>query len=203
MTTIEDIRIRKILDSRGNQTVEVEVLTEHGFGSCAAPSGASTGKYEVMSYPKNDIDFAINNCDMLFDKIIGHDAHYQSEIDALLHEIDGTNNFSRIGGNIQFAYERLQIKGEFVIGEEEVPGASKNEHEGLYLQFLGEATEKVYGVARYGYWKPKGGDRVTRITIGLGYDLIENVSLRGEYQINDETPSVDNNLFSMQAVLNF
>jgi len=110
---------------------------------------------------------------------------------------------SRIGGDIQFAYERLQIKGEFVIGEEEVPGASKNEHEGLYLQFLGEATEKVYGVARYGYWKPKGGDRVTRITIGLGYDLIENVSLRGEYQINDETPSVDNNLFSMQAVLSF
>lgn len=110
---------------------------------------------------------------------------------------------SRIGGDVQFAYERLEIKGEFVKGEEEVPGARKNEHEGLYLQLLGKATEKVYGVARYGYWKPKGGDRVTRITIGLGYDPIENVSLRGEYQINDETPSVDNNLFSLQAVLSF
>ena len=110
---------------------------------------------------------------------------------------------SRIGGDVQFAYERLEIKGEFVKGEEEVPGARKNEHEGLYLQLLGKATEKVYGVARYGYWKPKGGDRVTRITIGLGYDLIENVSLRGEYQTNDETPNVDNNLFSLQAVLSF
>ena len=110
---------------------------------------------------------------------------------------------SRIGGDIQFVYERLQIKGEFVMGGEEVPGASKNEHEGLYLQLLGEATEKVYGVARYGYWKPKGGDKVTRTTIGLGYDLGENISLRSEYQINNETPSVDDNLFSMQAVISF
>ncbi len=110
---------------------------------------------------------------------------------------------SRIGGDVQFAYERLEIKGEFVKGEEEVLGARKNEHEGLYLQLLGKATEKVYGVARYGYWKPKGGGRVTRVTIGLGYDLIENVSLRGEYQINDETPGVDDNLFSVQAVLSF
>jgi len=119
--------------------------------------------------------------------------------------LDGTADeaLSRIGGDIQFAYERLQIKGEFVRGEEEVPGGTDNEHQGYYIQLLGEATEKVYGVARFGYWKPKGGDRVTRITIGLGYDLIENVSLRGEYQINDETPNVDNNLFSMQAVLSF
>lgn len=119
--------------------------------------------------------------------------------------LDGTARqaLSRIGGDIQFVYERLQIKGEFVMGGEEVPGASKNEHDGFYLQLLGEATEKVYGVARYGYWKPKGGDRVTRITIGVGYDLIENVSLRGEYQINSETSSVDDNLFSMQAVISF
>ncbi len=110
---------------------------------------------------------------------------------------------SRIGGDIQFAYERLQIKGEFVKGEEEVSGDPDREHEGCYLQLLGQATEKVYGVARYGYWKPKGGDRVTKFTIGLGYDLIENVSLRGEYQINDETPSVDDNLFSMQVVISF
>lgn len=103
MTIIEDIRIRKILDSRGNQTIEVEVLTEHGYGVCSAPSGASTGKYEVVSYPKNDIDFAIENCKSFFDKIIGHDAFYQREIDALLHEIDGTDNFSKIGGNISVA----------------------------------------------------------------------------------------------------
>ncbi len=119
--------------------------------------------------------------------------------------LDGTADeaLSRIGGDIQFVYERLQIKGEFVRGEEEVPGGTDNEHQGYYIQLLGEATEKVYAVTRFGYWKPKGGDRVTRITIGLGYDLIENVSLRSEYQINDETPSVDNNLFSVQAILSF
>ncbi|MFB0526914.1 MAG: hypothetical protein ACETVO_05545 [bacterium] len=110
---------------------------------------------------------------------------------------------SRIGGDIQFVQEPLEAKGEFIKGEEELPGAGKNEHEGLYIQLLGRASEKGYGVIRYGYWKPKGDDRVTRITIGLGYDLIENVSLRGEYQINDETLSVDNNLFSVQAVLSF
>lgn len=119
--------------------------------------------------------------------------------------LDGTARqaLSRIGGDIQFVYERLQIKGEFVMGGEEVPGAGENEHDGFYLQLLGEATEKVYGVARYGYWKPKGGDKVTRTTIGLGYDLGENISLRSEYQVNGETPSVDDNLFSMQAVISF
>jgi len=119
--------------------------------------------------------------------------------------LDGTTKeaFSRIGGDIQFAYERLQIKGEFVKGEEETLGGGESEHDGFYLQLLGETTEKVYGVARYGYWKPKRGDKVTRTTIGLGYDLGENISLRSEYQINGETPSVDDNLFSMQAVISF
>ena len=120
--------------------------------------------------------------------------------------LDGTAEeaFSRIGGDIQFAYERLQIKGEFVKGkEEDTPGIGENEHDGFYLQLLGEATGKVYGVARYGYWKLKGGDKVTRVTIGLGYDLGENISLRSEYQINNETSNVDDNLFSMQVVMSF
>jgi len=110
---------------------------------------------------------------------------------------------SRIGGDIQFAYQSLQIKGEFIKGKEEIPGAPDSEHEGCYIQLLGKATEKLYGVTRYGYWKPKGGDRVTRVTLGLGYDLVENISLRSEYQINGETPSVDDNLFSTQVVISF
>ncbi len=110
---------------------------------------------------------------------------------------------SRMGGDVQFAYERLDIKGELVTGKEEFPGGAKSEHEGFYVQLLGRATEKGYGVVRYGYWKPKGDDGVTRVTMGLGYDLIENLSLRSEYQINGETPSVDDNLFSVQAVLSF
>ncbi|MEW5761247.1 MAG: hypothetical protein AB1779_10840, partial [Candidatus Thermoplasmatota archaeon] len=50
MSKIKDIKIRKILDSRGNWTVEVDVLSANGFGRCSAPAGASTGKYEVIAY---------------------------------------------------------------------------------------------------------------------------------------------------------
>jgi len=119
--------------------------------------------------------------------------------------LDGTaeETLSRIGGDIQFVYQSFHIKGEYIKGEKEVPGGPDNEHEGFYIQLLGQGTEKLYGVARYGYWKPKGADRITRISIGLGYDLAENISLRGEYQIDGETPSVDNNLFSTQVVVSF
>jgi len=119
--------------------------------------------------------------------------------------LDGTAEeaLSRIGGDIQFVYQSLQIKGEYIKGVEEISGATDSEHEGWYIQLLGQATEKVYGVTRYGYWKPKGGDKVNRISIGLGYDLVENISLRSEYQINGETPSIDNNLFSLQVVVSF
>ncbi len=50
-SVIEDIRVRKILDSRGNPTLEVDVITWNGFGRAAAPSGASTGVREVVSFP--------------------------------------------------------------------------------------------------------------------------------------------------------
>jgi len=111
--------------------------------------------------------------------------------------------FSRAGGDIQFAYKFFQIKGEFVKGKEEIPASVANEHDCYYIQLLGKASEKVYGAVRYGCWKPKGGDEVTSFTAGLGYDITENVSLRSEYRINDETPNVDNDLFSAQAVVNF
>jgi hypothetical protein len=119
--------------------------------------------------------------------------------------LDGTAKeaLSRMGGDIQFAYEPLEIKGEYVKGEEELPGGGSNEQDGFYIQVLGKATEKLYGVTRYDYWKPKGGDSITRVTVGLGYDLVENISLRSEYQINNETPKEDNNLFSTQVVISF
>ena len=56
MTTIEDIVVRKILDSRGNPTVEVDVFTDEGFGRFAAPSGASTGIHEVSAFAEEGID---------------------------------------------------------------------------------------------------------------------------------------------------
>jgi len=129
---------------------------------------------------------------------LGFSYAYGPYLDTLAREA-----LSRIGGDIQFAYQSLVIKGEYIKGEEEVPGAPEREHDGFYIQLLGKATEKLYGVTRYCYWKPKGGDTVTRTTLGLGCDLLENISLRSEYQINGETPTVDNNFFSTQVVITF
>ena len=103
MSLIEDIVIRKILDSRGNPTVEVEVYTLSGYGRAAAPAGKSTGKYEVKAYPAGGIDAGIKYFKERMENLMGMDATRQEEIDAMLHEIDGTQDFSMLGGNIAVA----------------------------------------------------------------------------------------------------
>ena len=101
---IEDVYARKILDSRGNPTIEVDVVTRQGFGRCAAPSGASTGKYEVVAFPENSVDKAlIEVTENIAPELIGVDAEEQEVIDSILKEIDGTENFSNIGGNTAVA----------------------------------------------------------------------------------------------------
>ena len=104
MTIIKDLCIRKIMDSRGNPTVEVDIFTTTGFGRCAAPSGASVGTYEVMAFPKNGVDSAISFFKKsVVPKLVDMDASDQSGIDAALHELDGTEKFSKIGGNVAVA----------------------------------------------------------------------------------------------------
>ena len=104
MPAIDALRIRKILDSRGNATVEVDVRAGDVVGRAAAPSGASTGKHEVAAWPKGGVDEGI----ALFRKNVatrlrGVEASSQAEVDTLLHTIDGTKDFSRIGGNVAVA----------------------------------------------------------------------------------------------------
>lgn len=104
MTIIEEATVRKILDSRGEATVEVEISTAIATGRAAAPSGASTGKHEAVAFPKGGVDAAI----ALFEKdlqkeLVGRDSADQEEIDHLLRETDGTTNFSKIGGSIATA----------------------------------------------------------------------------------------------------
>ncbi len=104
ISEIVEARIRKILDSRGSETVEVEIFTKYGFGVSAAPSGASKGATEVKDFPTGGVDEGIR----LFRKEIagkleGVESTDQEGFDALLEEIDGTENFSRIGGNIAVA----------------------------------------------------------------------------------------------------
>ncbi len=109
MSVIVDIRAREILDSRGNPTVEVEVLTENGvMGRAAVPSGASTGKYEAVELRDNDktrylgkgVLNACNNIDdKLRDALIGEDVYEQRYIDDIMIELDGTENKANIGAN--------------------------------------------------------------------------------------------------------
>jgi len=109
MSVIVDIRSREILDSRGNPTVEVEVLTENGImGRAAVPSGASTGKYEAVELRDNDKSRylgkgVLNACNNVDDKIrealIGEDVFEQRYIDDIMIELDATENKSALGAN--------------------------------------------------------------------------------------------------------
>lgn len=104
MALIEKARVRKILDSRGDATVEVDIITSKGLGRASAPSGASTGKYEALAYPEEGIDAAIEKFDKeVGPKLLGFEVTAQKEIDKILHEIDGTSNFSSLGGNVAVA----------------------------------------------------------------------------------------------------
>lgn len=109
MSAIIDIRSREILDSRGNPTVEVEVLTEDGaVGRAAVPSGASTGKHEAVELRDDDKKRylgkgVLNACkhvdDEIREEVIGMDVFLQREIDQVMIEADGTKNKSRFGAN--------------------------------------------------------------------------------------------------------
>ncbi|MCD6241641.1 phosphopyruvate hydratase [Candidatus Bathyarchaeota archaeon] len=103
-TVIEDVIARKIFNSRGEETIEVDVITAGGFGRASAPSGASRGKAEATPYPKGGIEEAIRKVEQVIaPEIIGLNADNQGEIDSLLHSLDGTENFNNIGGNTAFA----------------------------------------------------------------------------------------------------
>ncbi|WP_324750245.1 phosphopyruvate hydratase [Sphingomonas sp. LY54] len=109
MTAILDVHARQILDSRGNPTVEVEVLLEDGsMGRAAVPSGASTGAHEAVEKRDGDKSRYLGKGVMqaveavrgeIADAITGLDAEDQPEIDALLIELDGTDNKARLGAN--------------------------------------------------------------------------------------------------------
>ena len=109
MSAIEDIQAREILDSRGNPTVEVDVLLEDGaFGRAAVPSGASTGAHEAVELRDGDTSRyggkgvlqAIEAVNMdIFDALVGADALDQAGLDQAMIDLDGTANKGRLGAN--------------------------------------------------------------------------------------------------------
>jgi len=103
-TIIEDVIARKTFNSRGDETIEVDVITNSGFGRASAPAGESRGKGEVVYYPPGGVDEAIKKVEELIaPELIGLNAEFQDEVDKTLHEIDNTNDFRVIGGNTAFA----------------------------------------------------------------------------------------------------
>ncbi|MAF98188.1 MAG: phosphopyruvate hydratase [Micavibrio sp.] len=109
MTAIIDIHARQILDSRGNPTVEVDVVLESGAeGRAAVPSGASTGAYEACELRDGDksvylgkgVEKAVDNVNgEITEALLGLDAEEQLYIDETMIELDGTENKSRLGAN--------------------------------------------------------------------------------------------------------
>jgi enolase len=108
-TTIVDVTAREILDSRGNPTVEVDVLLDDGsFGRFAVPSGASTGAYEACElrdtkkkrYMGKGVLTAVKNVnEVIAPEVLGMDATAQEELDKFLCDLDGTANKSKLGAN--------------------------------------------------------------------------------------------------------
>src|SRR5438132_8627325 len=106
---ISHLHAREILDSRGNPTVEVEVILEDGAtGRAAVPSGASTGAYEAVELRDGDkkrylgrgTTKAVSNVnDTIAAAILGEDACEQTAIDQLLRDLDGTPNKAKLGAN--------------------------------------------------------------------------------------------------------
>ncbi len=102
MATIQSIEAREILDSRGNSTLEVDVILDDGsFGRASVPSGASTGQHEA--YKLEDIPKAIANVNLVAKNILGQDANEQERIDLLLINSDGSENKENLGGNVTLA----------------------------------------------------------------------------------------------------
>jgi enolase len=108
MSIIIDIRARQILDSRGNPTVEVDVITESGIlGRAAVPSGASTGEHEAVelrdggtAYMGKGVSKAVENVNSIIaEELLGLSVFEQNQLDKLMIDLDGTANKSKLGAN--------------------------------------------------------------------------------------------------------
>ncbi len=144
MATILDIQAREILDSRGNPTVEADViLDDYSFGRAAVPSGASTGAHEAHELRDDDKKRYLGKGVLkaveaiegeISEALIGEDASDQVEIDRLLRELDGTPNKKRLGANAILAVSLATAK------------AAADSHELELFRYIGGPNAKVLPV---------------------------------------------------------
>lgn len=128
MSKIKDIKAREILDSRGNPTVEVDVILESGVvGRASVPSGASTGTREALELRDNDNRFlgkgvlkAVNNVLKMKEYLIGKDSLNQREIDNIMIQLDGTKTKSNMGANAILAVSLANLKAAASYQEKEL-----------------------------------------------------------------------------------
>ena len=116
---IKNVKAREILDSRGNPTVEVDVILENGVrGRAAVPSGASTGEREALEmrdggsrYNGKGVLNAVKNVNTIIrDKVIGMDAADQKTLDYAMIELDGTETKSKLGANAILGVSMAALK---------------------------------------------------------------------------------------------
>src|SRR5271165_6553189 len=142
---IEAINAREILDSRGNPTVEVEVVLADGSaGRAAVPSGASTGAHEAVELRDTDnkkryfgkgVLKAVRNVEEeIAPRLVGHDCREQAAIDALLLELDGTPNKAKLGANALLGVSLAVAK------------ASANHHRLPLYRYVGGVTANTLPV---------------------------------------------------------
>ena len=136
-----DVKAREILDSRGNPTVEVDILTEDGaFGRASVPSGASTGSNEALELRDNDSRFmgkgvlkAVNNVKTkITPEILGMEVKNQKEIDNKMIMLDGTKSKSNLGANAMLAVSLACLK------------AAANEENVELYEYVGDGKDLPY-----------------------------------------------------------
>jgi len=115
---IRDIKAREILDSRGNPTIEVDIITDNNLGRASVPSGASTGSREALELRDNDSRYngkgvlktVANVVKIIKPQLIGKDVRNQREIDEILISLDGTDNKSNLGANAMLGVSLAVLK---------------------------------------------------------------------------------------------
>ena len=177
MPSIEGAVIRKILDSRGNLTVEVEIRFGKVIGRAAAPSGASTGAHEPPAWPQGGVDKAIQIFrSSIAGRLKGRDVADQAGLDRLLREIDGTSDFEKIGANVATATSLASAK---------VAAASAGKPLYRYLA----------GSGRPGLPLPLGN------VIGGGRHAVGGTTIQ-EFMVVSQGPTLQGNVFANAACIN-
>jgi enolase len=111
MPIITDLKGRIIFNSRGSKTIEIDVISDDKFlGRACAPSGASVGKHEALSFKENSPEKSLEEFNKNLSKFIGIESHDPSSVYYILKNIDNSENYSQIGGSVAYAISLASIE---------------------------------------------------------------------------------------------